>query len=107
MRRYTSLQSSVLLKEFNFSSVSYFRKIIQESVNISKLSKMMVDSNSISKNIILIFDEVYLEKREGYAGGELLTGAEPDGNLYNGIMCFMIVGSKKNVPFVVKDISSI
>ena len=38
-----------------------------------------------------MFDEVCLQKQEEYAGGELLTGADPDGNLYKGIMCFMIV----------------
>ena len=51
-----------------------------------------------------MFDDVYLQKRDDYAGEELLTGSDPDGNLYKGIMCFMIVGLKKNVPFVVKDI---
>ena len=51
-----------------------------------------------------MFDNVYLQKREDYAGGELLTGADPDGNLYKRITCFVIVGLKKNVLFVVKDI---
>ena len=51
-----------------------------------------------------MFDEVCLQKWEEYAGGELLTGTDPDGNLYKGIMCFTIVGLKKNVPFVFKDI---
>ena len=65
----------------------------------------MLDSNSSSKDIILMFDEVCLQKRKKYAGGELLTGTDPAGNLYKGIMCFMIAGLKKNVPFVFKDIS--
>ena len=64
----------------------------------------MLESNFISEDIILMFDDVYLQKREDYAGRELLTGSDPDGNLYKEIMCFMIVGLKKNVPFVVKDI---
>ena len=82
-----------MLKEFiNLPSVSYLRKIIQRSVNIFKSAKRMLDSNFISKDIILMIDDVYLQKREDYAGGELLTGSDPDGNLYKGIMCFMIVG---------------
>ena len=64
----------------------------------------MLDSNSSSKDIILMFDEMCLQKREEYAGGELLTGTDHDDNLYKGIMCFMIVRLKKNVPFVFKDI---
>ena len=50
-----------------------------------------------------IFDEMYQQKREEYTGREL-TGADPDDNPHKGIMCFMIVGLKDNVPFVVKDI---
>ena len=100
MRRYTSLQSSVLLKEFNLSSVIYLRKILQRSVDIFKSAKRMLDS--ISKYIILIVDEMYLQKRDEYTGGEL-TGAGPDDNPYKGIMCFMIVGLKENVSFVVED----
>ena len=63
----------------------------------------MVDSNSISKDNILMFDEMYIQKWEEYAGGEL-TGADPYDNPYKGIMCFMIAGMKENLPFVVKDI---
>ena len=98
MRRYTSLQSSVLLKEINLPSVIYLWKIIQRSVDIFKSAKRMLDSNSISKDIILMFDEMYLQKRKVYTGGEL-TGAGPDDNPYKGIMCFMIAGLKENVPF--------
>ena len=50
-----------------------------------------------------MFDEMYLQKQDEYTGGEL-AGADPDGNPYKGIMCFMIAGLKENVPFVVKDI---
>ena len=46
---------------------------------------------------------MYLQKREVCTGGEL-TGADPDGNPYKGIMRFMIAGLKENVSFVVKDI---
>ena len=63
----------------------------------------MLDSNSISKYIILLFDEMYLQKWEEFTGGEL-TGADPDDNPYKGIMCFMIAGLTENVPFVVEDI---
>ena len=47
---------------------------------------------------------MYLQKREGFTGRDL-TGSNPDDNPYKGIMCFMIVVLKENVPFVVKDIS--
>ena len=49
-----------------------------------------------------MFDVMYLQKLEEFTGGEV-TGADPDDNPCKGIMCFMIVGLKENVPFVVKD----
>ena len=50
-----------------------------------------------------MFDEIHLQKREEFIGGEL-TGADPDDNPFKGMMSFMIVGLKENVPFVVEDI---
>ena len=47
-----------------------------------------------------MFDEIYLQKCEKYEGGET-TGADFSGNLYKGLVCFMIVGLKSNVPFVI------
>ena len=88
----TSLQSyKLLLKEFHLPSISYLRKMKQGNLKILKSAKMLLDFNSISKDVVLMFDEMYLQKREEYAGGELV-GADTDGNLYKGIVCFMIVG---------------
>ena len=50
-----------------------------------------------------MFGEMYLQKWDEYAGGELI-GTDPDDNTYRGIMGFMIAGLKENVSFVVKDI---
>ena len=53
MRRYISLQSSVLLKEINLSSVIYLWKIIQRSVKIFKSAKRMLDFTlTPSQNIL-------------------------------------------------------
>ena len=94
MLRYTSLQSyKLLLNEFHLPSISYLRKMKQGNLNILKSAKMLLDSNSISKDVVLMFDEMYLQKRDEYAGGELVgADADTDGNLYEGIMYFMIVG---------------
>ena len=62
----------------------------QGNLNILKSAKMLLDFNSISKDVVLMFDEMYLQKREEYAGE--LVGADTDGNLYKCIVCFMIVG---------------
>ena len=49
---------------------------------------------------MLMFDEIYLQKCEKYEGGET-TGADFSGNIYKGLVCFMIVGLKSNVTFVI------
>ena len=51
--------------------------------------------------ICLLFNEMYLQKCEEYFGGEL-KGCGEDGNLYKGLVCYMIVGLKESVPYVIK-----
>ena len=45
---------------------------------------------------------MYLQKCEEYFGGDLI-GCGEDGNLYKGLVCFMIVGLKKSVSYVIKS----
>ena len=54
---------------------------------------MLLEGNAISKGVILMFDEnheMYLKKNEDYVGGELV-GANEDGQLYRGTLCFIII----------------
>ena len=53
-----------------------------------------------------MFDEMYLQKAAQYQAGEYV-GADEEGNLYKGIMAFMVVGLKKSVPFVVQAIPEV
>ena len=50
---------------------------------------------------MVLFDEMYLPKCVEYCGGELF-GSNINNELYNSIVCFMIIGLKENVPDVVK-----
>ena len=47
-----------------------------------------------------MFDEMFLQKCEEYFAGDVF-GADEEGELFKGIVCFMIVGLKNNVPYVV------
>lgn len=60
----------------------------------------MKSKGGISEDVILLFDEIYLQKCEEYVGGESI-GANEEGGLYKGMVCFMIVGLKSNVPYVI------
>ena len=52
----------------------------------------------------MIFDEMYLQKSQEYFGGEMI-GGDDQGELYKGIICFMIVGLKESIPYVIKKAS--
>ena len=52
----------------------------------------------------MIFDEMYLQKSQEYFGGEMI-GCDDEGELYKGIVCFMIVGLKETIPYEIKSSS--
>jgi len=100
--RYTSLSAyKLLLDEFNFPSISFLRKISSGKIDVNQAAKLLKDHGSISEDVILIFDEVHLQKCEEFVGGTTI-GANNNGDLFKGAVCFMIVGLKSNVPYIVK-----
>ena len=52
-------------------------------------------------DVILLFDEIYLQKCEEYCCGESI-GTDSKNNLYKGMVCFMIVGLKESAPHIIK-----
>ena len=56
----------------------------------------------ISEDVCMIFDEMYLQKRQEYFWGEMI-GCDDEGELYKGIVCFMIAGLKESIPYVIKS----
>ena len=63
----------------------------------------MLNEGKIDKDIVLLTDEMYLQKELQFQQGKLI-GWDDNGNLLKGIVTFMIVGVRKNVPFVVKAV---
>ena len=51
-------------------------------------------------------DEMYLQESTPYHSGEFY-GANETGDLYKGVMVFMIVGLKKSVPVVVRAVPEV
>ena len=100
--RYTSLQSyKILLKHFPLPSVSLLAKLKSSSADAVTAAKLLRKKNAISEDVVLMADEMYLQKKAQYGGGDYV-GADEDGNLCKGIMVFMICGLKKTIPIVVK-----
>ena len=53
---------------------------------------------------MLLFDEMYLQKCEEYVGGETV-GTDVDAELYKGVICFMIIGLKSNMPYIISTVT--
>ena len=102
--RYTSLQTyRLLMKEFPFPSLSLLKKITKGQLDAVKCPKSLKSQGVISEDIVLMFDEMYLQKCEEYCGGEII-GANENNELYNGLVSFMIVGIKENAPYIIKSV---
>ena len=100
--RCTSLPAYKLLKEhFALLSLSLLTKLSKGGIEPLKAAKVLLDKDKISIFVVLLVDEMYLQKGMQYQDGKVY-GSDTDGNLYKGIMTFMIVDVKKNVPLVIK-----
>ena len=55
-----------------------------------------------SEDVCLIFDEMYLQKSQEYFLGEMI-GCDDEGELYESIVWFMIVGLKESILYVIKS----
>ena len=59
--RYTSLQSyKLLLDEFPLPSISLLNKIKEGNIDALKAAKLLLENSSISKYIVILFDEMDL-----------------------------------------------
>ena len=92
--RYTCLPAyRLLLEEFKLPSVSFWKKLPSGMINIFASLKALQDNNCISADVILIFDEIHLQKCEEYSGGESI-GTDDNESPYKR-MCFIVVGLQK------------
>ena len=55
----------------------------------------------MSEDLVLLVDEMILQKEESYQGGTYV-GADENGKLYKGIVCFMVLGLRESIPYVVQ-----
>ena len=100
--RYTSAQAyKILLQHFPFPSFSLLSKLKSSNVDAIKAAQLLREKDTISDDIVLMADEMHLQKCIQYSGGDYVD-ADADENLYKGIVVFMIQGLKHTVPLVVK-----
>ena len=107
MLRYTSAQAYTLMMEtLPLPAMSTLRKLRKGSVNALKAVKLYLETGQISNDIILIIDEMYLQKCIQYTSGEYL-GSDEEGKLYKGIVFFYDTGTKTICPCCCKSLYEI
>ena len=92
-----------LIEKYPLSSISLLNKIQQGGVNSIKALKIIQENGMILNDCILMVNEIYLDKATQYHSGKYV-GADNEGNLYKGIVAFMIVGLEESIPYNVKAI---
>jgi len=71
-----------------------------------KAAKLLLDKYLISKDIVLMIDEMYLQKSVEYSSGEMV-GCDEDDSMFKGIVGFMIVGLKQSMPYIIKSLPEV
>ena len=90
-----------MLETLPLPSISALRKLRKGRINSMKAVKLLLETGQISKDVIMIVDEMYLQNCVQYVGGDYL-GSDDKGNLFKGIVVFMIQGLQQSVPVVAK-----
>ena len=101
--RYTSAQAyKILLRNFPFPSVSLLRNLKSENVDAVRAARLLKKKGAISEDVILMADQMYLQKCVQYSGEKYVGADAAEDNLYKGIVVCMVQGLKQTVPIVVK-----
>ena len=91
----------LMLETLPIPSISTLRKLKKGNIDSMKAVKLLLETGQISKDVIMMVDEMYLQKCVKYIGGDYL-GSDDEENLFKGIVVFMIQGLQQSVPVVVK-----
>ena len=101
MQRYTSRQAYSVIGGIS-AAILILNTLSQGGVEPVKALNLMLQYGKISSDCVLLVDEMYLQKGLQYHGGSLV-GADENGELYTGVVTFVIVGiNNEKIPFVVK-----
>ena len=97
--RYTSVQAyKLLLQQFPLPSLSLLKKLTEGWIEPLEADKLLLEQEKIGTDVVLLLDRVYLQKDSQFHDGKRV-GTDNKGNLYKGVMTFMINSLKKSSPF--------
>ena len=95
-----------MLEKIALPSRSLLNKIQQGGVDSLKVMKVLREKGGILTDLILMVDEMYLQKTAQNQVREYVD-VDEEGNLYKGMATFMVVGLKQSIPFAVQAISEV
>ena len=102
MLRYTFGQAyKLMLETLPLPSISALRKLRKGNIDSMKALKLLLETGRIAKNVIMLVDEMYLQKCFQYIGEDYL-GSDDEGNLVKVIVVFMIQSLQQSALDVVK-----
>ena len=73
----------MLSEHFPLPSLSLLRKITKGTLDAVKCAKKLKEVGKISEDVVLMCDEMFLQKVEEYCGGDLI-GTDQNKELYKG-----------------------
>ena len=83
--------------------MSFLKKITEGGIDTVKAMQKLKETGKISKDVVLIFDQMFLQRCEEYFAG-MPIGANENKELCKGVVSFMIAGLKETVSYVVKAV---
>ena len=83
-------------------SFELLKKLTSGDLDSWNIAEKLRKDGEISDDVTLMVDEMFLRKLAQYFAGDYV-GENEDGELFSGIVCFMIVGLTDSIPFVVKS----
>ena len=72
-----------------FSVFVSTEKNTEGKLDAVKCATTLKSQGAISEDVVLMFDEMYLQRCEEYSAGEII-GANENNELYKGLLSFMI-----------------
>ena len=94
--------------------INHATKVVAKFNNLSisgaldtvKTAKTLLENESVFQDVMLLHDEIYVQKSDEYVGG-MRYGTDTNGQFYEGVVCFMSVGIKSNVPYIIRSVPEI
>eukprot|EP00912_Choanoflagellata_sp_UC4_P001354 UC4_evm1s837 len=108
--RYTSKAAYLALADqVPLPSLSMLKKIVAGDLDPAKVLKFLIGAGAITKDVTLMYDEVFLSCMEEYSSGVVVGSDAETGELFKGILTFMIVGigGQKGSSYVIRSVPEV